>query len=140
MVARGRGRRAAAARIWHDRRVTVAAKLQIRADQSVCVLGLPDGVDLDLPPDTPGAEAAAADVVIAFAARLADLDGAARPAVEAARRDALAWIAYPKARALGTDLTRDVLAAAALARGVQPVRQIAIDDTWSALRFRPHSA
>jgi len=22
-------------------------------------------------------------------------------------------------------------------RGVQPVRQVAIDDTWSALRFRP---
>jgi hypothetical protein len=22
-------------------------------------------------------------------------------------------------------------------RGVQPVRQVSIDDTWSALRFRP---
>ena len=84
------------------------------------VLALPDGVELELPPDAAAGTAAEADVVIAFATRLADLDGPARPAVEAARRDALAWIAYPKARALGTDLNRDVLREAALERGVQP--------------------
>jgi len=139
MVARRRDRRAVGVRIWHDRRVSVAGKLQIRAGQAVCVLGLPDGVELDLAAPA-SADAATAEVVIAFATRLADLDGPARPAVEAARRDALAWIAYPKARALGTDLNRDVLRDAALARGVQPVRQIAIDETWSALRLRPHDA
>jgi len=39
----------------------------------------------------------------------------------------------------GTDLNRDRLAAALADRGVQPVRQVSIDDTWSALRFRPAS-
>jgi hypothetical protein len=38
---------------------------------------------------------------------------------------------------LGTDLNRDVLARSLTAAGVQPVRQIAIDEVWSALRFRP---
>jgi hypothetical protein len=38
---------------------------------------------------------------------------------------------------LGTDLNRDVLAALLTERGVQPVRQVAIDETWPALRFRP---
>ena len=38
---------------------------------------------------------------------------------------------------LGTDLNRDTLAAALAVEGVQPVRQVAIDETWSALRFRP---
>ena len=61
----------------------------------------------------------------------------AAPAVEAARGDKLAWIAYPKAGKLGTDLNRDILAALLTERGVQPVRQVAIDETWSALRFRP---
>ena len=56
---------------------------------------------------------------------------------EAARRDKLAWIAYPKAGKLGTDLNRDILSAALAVEGVQPVRQIAIDEVWSALRFRP---
>jgi hypothetical protein len=45
--------------------------------------------------------------------------------------------AYPKAGKLGTDLNRDVLAALLAGQGVQPVRQVAIDETWSALRFRP---
>jgi phage-related baseplate assembly protein len=61
----------------------------------------------------------------------------ATPAVEAARQDKLAWIAHPKARQLGTDLNRDLLAAALEDQGVQPVRQVSIDGTWSALRFRP---
>jgi hypothetical protein len=57
--------------------------------------------------------------------------------VAAARQDKLAWIAYPKAGQLGTDLNRDILAGELSGQGVQPVRQVAIDETWSALRFRP---
>ena len=37
---------------------------------------------------------------------------------------------------LGTDLNRDRLVAALADQGVRSVRQISIDDTWSALRFR----
>ncbi|NJP31198.1 hypothetical protein [Micromonospora thermarum] len=65
----------------------------------------------------------------------------ATPDVEAvlalARRDALAWVAYPKGGQLGTDLNRDRIAALLGEREVQPVRQISIDGTWSTLRFRP---
>ena len=46
------------------------------------------------------------------------------------------WIAYPKAGELGTDLNRDILWRHLLKRRIQGVRQIAIDDVWSALRFR----
>jgi hypothetical protein len=58
-------------------------------------------------------------------------------AVDAAKADRLTWIAYPKARQLGTDLNRDLLASLLEKTGVEPVRQISIDDVWSALRFRP---
>jgi hypothetical protein len=54
----------------------------------------------------------------------------------ARRRRILAWIAYPKAGQLGTDLNRDILARSLTGRGVRPVRQVAIDDVGSALRFR----
>ncbi len=37
----------------------------------------------------------------------------------------------------GTDLNRDSLWELLSGDGIRPVRQIAIDDTWSALRFRP---
>ena len=79
----------------------------------------------------------AAEVVIAFVTRVSDVDTVAAPALEAARGDRMAWIASPKAKQLGTDLSRDRLASTAGDHGVQPVRQVSIDDVWSALRFHP---
>ncbi|MGC1566314.1 MAG: hypothetical protein WA794_09915 [Trebonia sp.] len=112
----------------------VSAKLQIKPGQRIATVGMPG----DVPPiagesaaDTPEA----ADVVVAFVRSKAE--PVAVPAIDAARRDKLAWIAYPKAGKLGTDLNRDLLSAALAGEGVQPVRQIAIDEVWSALRFRP---
>ena len=115
----------------------LAAKLQIKPGTQVAVVAAPaDGPDLrDL--GSLAADPAGAGAVIAFARTRADLDGAASPAVEAARADKLAWIAYPKAGQLGTDLNRDSLASAAAVLGVQPVRQASIDGVWSALRLRP---
>ena len=112
----------------------LGGKLQIKAGQSVTVVNPPPG--LVLPGMVAGAPAAVADAVVAFVARLEDL-GSAEQALAAARADRLAWISYPKGGRLGTDLNRDRLVAALAAHGVQPVRQVSIDDTWSALRFRP---
>ncbi|WP_053663363.1 hypothetical protein [Streptomyces sp. MMG1121] len=115
--------------------MSVISKLQIKPGQSVAVLGKPDDVQLE--PEALG-DAASADAVLAFVTTSGDLLAAgAQAAVAAAQRDALAWVAYPKGGKLATDLNRDTLAAALSARGLRPVRQIAIDDTWSALRFRP---
>jgi hypothetical protein len=78
------------------------------------------------------------DGAVVFVTAAEDLS---KPDVEAvtalAQRGALVWVAYPKAGTLGTDLKRDTLAALLAERGVQPVRQTSIDDTWSALRVRP---
>jgi hypothetical protein len=116
----------------------VTAKLQIKPGQRVAALAGADGVPSVAVPDAnPPADPGTADAVVAFARNQAELDSVAAPAIEAARQGRLAWIAYPKAGKLGTDLNRDILAALLTARGVQPVRQVAIDETWSALRFRP---
>jgi hypothetical protein len=56
---------------------------------------------------------------------------------EAAQHGALTWLAYPKARQLETDLNRDIIRDLALDRGLDPVRQVSIDDIWSALRLKP---
>jgi hypothetical protein len=118
--------------------VSVASKLQIKPGQSVSVINRPPGVDLELSAESTIADdPSAADTVILFTADRAELDERGAPVIEAAKRDALAWVAYPKAGKLGTDLNRDSLAAALRESGTQPVRQVAIDGTWSALRFRP---
>jgi hypothetical protein len=115
----------------------LAAKLQIKPGIQVALVAAPaDGPDLtSIGP--PAADPAEAGAVIAFVLTAAELTGVASPAVAAARDDRLAWIAYPKAGQLGTDINRDSLARAVAGLGVRPVRQVSLDDVWSALRFRP---
>ena len=118
--------------------MSLAAKLQIKPGASVAVLHQPDDVDLEFAEDTSAVnDPDAADTVIVFVKNRAQLDERAKPLLNAATRDALSWLAYPKAGQLDTDLDRDSLWELFGARGIRPVRQIAIDDTWTALRFRP---
>jgi hypothetical protein len=114
--------------------VDLTEKLQIKPGQSVVILNPPAGVTL--PASITGGEPATASAVIGFAVRRDDL-GQLGAVVGAARADRLAWIGYPKGGKLGTDLNRDRLVQALADEGIQPVRQVSIDDTWSALRFRP---
>jgi hypothetical protein len=116
----------------------ISAKLQVKPGQRMAILASTDDVPSVMTDGMAVAESPeAADVVVAFVRDQAELDTVAGPAIDAARRDQLAWVAYPKAGQLGTDLNRDILAKLLTERGVQPVRQIAVDDVWSALRFRP---
>jgi hypothetical protein len=117
--------------------VDLAAKLQVKPGTQVAVVApRPAGPDLSgLGPTA--VDPAAAGAVIAFVILAAELSSSATPAIEAAREDRLAWIAYPKAGQLGTDINRDKLASAVADLGVRPVRQVALDEVWSALRFRP---
>lgn len=57
-----------------------------------------------------------------------------------ARRDELAalpvlWFLYPKGGR--ADINRDTLWRQLAPHGIRPITQVAVDDVWSALRFRP---
>jgi hypothetical protein len=118
--------------------VDLTEKLQIKPGQSLAILNLPPGVTLPASTvdSTAGGQPATAAAVIGFAVHRDDLDQLG-PVIGAARADRMAWIGYPKGGKLDTDLNRDRLAQALACEGIQPVRQVSIDDTWSALRFRP---
>lgn len=131
------GRRARRADM-HTSCVDITAKLQIKPGQRISTVAGSDDVPAIVAEGTPTAGSPdTADVIVAFVRIRADLDTLAGPAIDAARRDKLTWIAYPKAGKLGTDLNRDTLRELLVGHGIQPVRQVAIDDVWSALRFRP---
>jgi hypothetical protein len=52
--------------------------------------------------------------------------------------DSVLWIAYPKGSSgIKTDINRDKLMQTAEGFGITTVTAIAINETWSALRFRP---
>lgn len=46
------------------------------------------------------------------------------------------WVCYPKAKALGTDLNRDVIRELAAKKGLEAVAIVAVDGVWSALRCK----
>lgn len=73
-----------------------------------------------------------------FMTRLSEISRFARRLSKHAAQNALVWISYPKntSKVKGT-LSRDVIREAMSAAGWRAVSIVAIDQVWSALRFRP---
>jgi hypothetical protein len=76
------------------------------------------------------------DFIQLFATRKDDLISLAPKLRAAARSGGLVWISYPKGKALPTDLNRDIVRTALEPLGLEVVSQVAIDETWSALRAK----
>jgi hypothetical protein len=76
--------------------------------------------------------------LLAFVATKAELDKIAATIVGKASGDALLWFAYPKGTSTRYkgDLNRDHGWDFLRQSGFDTVRQVAIDEDWSALRFR----
>lgn len=113
--------------------MSLAKKLNLKPGMKLRVLGKPANVSLG---DVETTGSAKAEAVLVFVKSLAEVDRTCAPMVDAARKDQLAWVAYPKAGQLGTDLNRDLLWKHLQPQGIDGVRQIAIDEVWSAMRFR----
>ena len=115
---------------------TLAQKLQIRPGRTVALLRAPDR---HRPLLGAIAEAkAGADVVLLYSRSRAQLERDAGMAIAALNEGGVLWICYPKLSArTPSDMSREACRDAMAGRGWSRVTQIAIDDTWSALRFRP---
>lgn len=76
--------------------------------------------------------------VIAFATKQQQVDEIAHSVVPLLEGDALFWIAYPKgsSKKYTCDFNRDNGWKVLGEYEMEPVRQVAIDEDWSALRFR----
>ena len=75
---------------------------------------------------------------IAFATTLAAVDKVARDVAPHLDGDAILWLAYPKgtSKRYTCEFNRDTGWQSIGAKGFEPVRMVAIDEDWSALRFR----
>lgn len=75
---------------------------------------------------------------LAFVTRKADLNDLAKRLCPKAEGDAVLWFAYPKgtSKKYKCDFNRDTGWDYVRAAGFDSVRQVSIDEDWSALRFR----
>jgi hypothetical protein len=118
----------------------LAKKLMVRPGSRVAVIGAPPTIDLVLANGAVPSERGLADIVLVYTRDRAALDRALPKASARVAEGGALWVAYPKAGQLGTDLNRDSLARVLQAAGLEPVAQIAVDDVWSALRFKRDAA
>jgi hypothetical protein len=118
-------------------------KLRIQPGQRIMVLNAPAGYLAQLEPLPQGVTlvqepATGLDLVQLFVQTSADLEQGFANARYSVKYDGFLWICYPKGGAKAqTDLNRDILWKLMEPTGFRPVTQVAIDERWSALRFRP---
>lgn len=128
----------------------LAKKLRLTPGCTALVMNAPDGyLDMLRPgPDditTSPQPERGYDVVVLFVKNAEELGRLGATAIKAARDSGLLWVVYPKGgQTVGaTDLPatpwwmrRDVLGEVTSVKGYRPVAFVAVDETWTALRFK----
>jgi hypothetical protein len=119
----------------------LAAKLAIKPAEKTLLLNLPLDLKLVLEGishDTEAKGNAAYQNLLLFVYSKIELQQLAPKALASLAPGAKFWIAYPKkSSSIKTDINRDSGWEPVVKRGWSAVTQIAINSTWSALRFKP---
>lgn len=78
-----------------------------------------------------------ADFVHLFVAGKEEFEALFTKALSHVKEEGLFWLSYPKGKGKAKpDINRDSLWDLVLPRGYHPVAQVALNDTWSALRLK----
>ncbi|NMB67306.1 MAG: hypothetical protein GYA20_00920 [Chloroflexi bacterium] len=120
---------------------TFAQKLNLKPGQALALVNPPQGMAAllaGLLPDNPLIDRvnSQTEAALVFLTKRAEAD--LLPGIYARLQPGgLAWAAYPKGGSqVPTDLNRDILWKLVEPAGWRPVRMVALDETWSAMRFR----
>lgn len=117
---------------------SLATKLGIRSGSTLVLVGVPDTIELPLPPGVQVRRRAGgrADVVLACGTRLADLGRRMEGLGSMVFPSGSLWVAWPKrASGLATDVTDHGVRRVALPLGLVDNKVCAIDATWTGLRL-----
>jgi hypothetical protein len=123
---------------------TIWQKLNLKDQQEILVLNAPQSFEPEiarLPILTINRHVESVPRIgfaLAFVKRLAEVNALVPHLAARAPGDPIVWFAYPKStsKKLKCDFNRDTGWAALKAEGFDTVRSVAIDEDWTALRFR----
>jgi hypothetical protein len=78
------------------------------------------------------------EFAIAFVTKRAEVDAAAKLILPKTDGDVVLWFAYPKgtSKRVASEINRDMGWESLQSAGFETVRLVAVDEDWSALRFR----
>ena len=118
-------------------------KLQIKDEKNLLIQGLPSTVEKQFVKIsfaknvTPLLKARKIDFALVFAISHKQLKDILRDVVPALHENAKLWVAYPKVSSkIVSDLSRDCNWECISQLGFEVVRLIALDNIWSAMRFK----
>lgn len=116
----------------------VKKKLRYQEGQAAVVINAPEGYGLVH--ESAGADAleGSCDFVQLYVNSAAEVEERLPEAIALLKEDAIFWITYPKqSPKLKPDINRDTLASMVVdSTAYRPVSNVAVDEKWSALRFR----
>jgi hypothetical protein len=123
---------------------TIFEKLNLKDRQEIVVLDAPASFEAELA-DLPVItihrhleSVAEMGFFLAFVTLQSEVDALSQEVASRAKGDAIVWFAYPKgtSQKYKCDFNRDTGWDVLKAAGFDTVRAVAIDEDWSALRFR----
>ncbi|MEO8152404.1 MAG: hypothetical protein ABI605_04985 [Rhizobacter sp.] len=123
---------------------SIFEKLNLKQQREILVVNAPSSFEVellalkDITVLRDPKKAKAICFALAFAIKQAEVDALSRVFASKAEGDALIWFAYPKgtSKRYTCEFNRDTGWNAMRSAGFDTVRQVAIDEDWSALRFR----
>jgi hypothetical protein len=125
----------------------VLEKLQLKDEKNLLIQGLPSSIEkqfvkLSFAKNvTPLLKARKIDFALVFAISQKQLKDILTDVLPALHADAKLWIAYPKLTSkIASDLSRDANWDCVTKQGFETVRSIALDNVWTALRFKKPDA
>jgi hypothetical protein len=124
--------------------MSVFTKLNLKDQKEILVIDAPDSFVSELKAlkgvkvHRNLSESKQFEFALAFATQKAAVDRLSKSLAAKAEGDAVLWFAYPKgtSKRFKCDFNRDNGWEVIRAAGWDTVRQVAIDEDWSALRFR----
>jgi hypothetical protein len=121
------------------------SKLNYKGQKRIAVISSPDEFFSELKKSFPDLTVDTAidprypyEFILLFVQQVTDVEAHAPTALHNLVSDGILWFAYPKktSKKLSSDIDRDHGWEGLINAGFYPVRQVAVDNDWSALRFR----